>query len=242
MIDTLYDKFINWSNKGSVYIYSDPHFADTEMKYLRNNYIGDEEQIKRINNVVHKNDTLIILGDIGDINYIPKLKAGYKVLIKGNHDKGKTEYLRQITYEKEWLYEDEDKGYWFNSPIDNHLFDEVYEGPIFISDKILLSHEPVDLPFCLNIHGHDHSGWYKTEGPSLNVCAELIDYTPVNLGKLIKSGALSKVPSIHRMAIDKQIKRKKEKINFIEEFNKRKVSKEFLDTCKKAGELFKKTK
>jgi calcineurin-like phosphoesterase family protein len=43
---------------------------------------------------------------------------------------------------------------------DNKLFDEVYEGPLIISDKIILSHEPIENcpPFLFNIHGHDHSG------------------------------------------------------------------------------------
>ena len=37
-------------------------------------------------------------------------------------------------------------------------FDEIYTGPLFIAEKILLSHEPVyGLPWCLDIHGHDHN-------------------------------------------------------------------------------------
>lgn len=69
------------------------------------------------------------------------------------------------------------------------LFDEVYSGPLFISDKILLSHEPVfGLSWCLNIHGHDHSNMEKyADGcKHLNVAANVCDYTPVNLGQLIK--------------------------------------------------------
>ena len=53
MISILYDIFKSWSAKGSVYIYSDPHFNDSEMKYIRKDYIGDEDQIKRINLVFY---------------------------------------------------------------------------------------------------------------------------------------------------------------------------------------------
>lgn len=39
---------------------------------------------------------------------------------------------------------------------------EIYTCPLFIADKILLSHEPVHgLTWCLNIHGHDHNNVEK---------------------------------------------------------------------------------
>ena len=51
----LYDIFANkYYRGGTIYFYSDPHFGDEEMKYIRKNYIGDEEQIKRINMRHHK--------------------------------------------------------------------------------------------------------------------------------------------------------------------------------------------
>lgn len=30
----------------------------------------------------------------------------------------------------------------------------MYEGPLCVSDKIILSHEPLNIPYMLNIHGH----------------------------------------------------------------------------------------
>lgn len=86
------------------------------------------------------------------------------------------------------------------------LFDEIYSGPLFIADKILLSHEPVyGLSWCLNIHGHDHSNMEKySDGcKHLNVAANVCDYTPVNLGLLIKNGILSSIESIHRETINR---------------------------------------
>ena len=91
---------------------------------------------------------------------------------------------------------------------DNCLFDEVYEGPLFIAEKLILSHEPIDLPFAFNIHGHDHSNWHKSDH-HLNVCAEYIDYTPVNVNRLFKNGFTSKVDSIHRMTIDRAVESSK---------------------------------
>ena len=88
------------------------------------------------------------------------------------------------------------------------LFDEIYDGPLFIAEKLLLSHEPVyGLSWCLNIHGHDHSNReaYKEGCKHLNLAANVCDYTPVSLGRLIKDGILSDIRSIHRMTIDRAI-------------------------------------
>ena len=73
MIEGLYAPFRKWSETGTVWIYSDPHFADPEMIHLRKNYIGDDEQIARINAKVGRKDTLIILGDIGIFNRFIKI-------------------------------------------------------------------------------------------------------------------------------------------------------------------------
>lgn len=139
MIKSLYKIFQHWSKNGSVYLYSDPHFGDWESYTFRGLTTNktkeelDQFQVDNINKVVHKSDTIIFLGDIGDPTLIKKIK-GYKVLIIGNHDKGKS------------VYED--------------YFDEIYNGCLIISDRIILSHEPIDNcpPFLFNIHGHDHAG------------------------------------------------------------------------------------
>ena len=115
---------------------------------------------------------------MGNEKYIKQLKAGYKVLILGNHDRGKSNYT-----------------------FDN-LFDEVYGGPLFVGEKILLSHEPIPLPFAVNIHGHCHNGVFKESEKDYNVASDVINWTPVNLCKMIKEGLLSNVDSIHRITID----------------------------------------
>lgn len=203
----LYPCFDHWfKNGGTVYFYSDPHFNDDEMKYLRKNYIGDEEQIARINSKIGRNDTLVILGDVGDTEWVKKLR-GYKVLIMGNHDAGASNYRRIITQdETQTKFGQDNKSkriFAYNSTtVDNHLFDEVYEGTLQISPKLILSHEPIDYRYCFNIHGHDHSNWHKDDGMHLNVCAEHIDYYPVSLKSIVMGGALKNVPDIHRETID----------------------------------------
>ena len=186
MYKHLYDCFAHWYHGGTIYFYSDPHFNDANVKAMRKNYIGDEEQVKRIRSKVGKNDTLIILGDVGDKEFLKKIR-GYKVLILGNHDAGASTYKDYV--------------------------DEVYEGVLMISDKIILSHEPIDFPYALNIHGHDHSGWSSKDDMHWNVCAEHIDYTPICLKQIIESGKLKKIQTIHRETIDEATEKKKKRKN-----------------------------
>ncbi len=187
MIKTLYPIFQHWSEKGSVYLLSDTHFADSDCKLMDPDWISPEEQVSIINGLVKKNDTFICLGDVGSREFAAQIKAGHKVLILGNHDRKKD-------------YKD--------------IFDEIYDGPLFIAEKILLSHEPVSgLPWCLNIHGHDHNGMeaYREGCKHINLAANVCGYTPVSLGKLIKDGVLADIDSIHRMTIDRAVEKKQEK-------------------------------
>ena len=244
MIKSLYKCFQHWSKTGSVYIISDTHFEDFDCELMDKDWISPEEQVKIINDIVKKNDTLICLGDVGNVEWFKHIKAGYKVLITGNHDKGREMYEKQINsrkfdsdkYTKREALEEMKKlfpnckyivneEYSFHSPFtawkisaDNMLFDEVYTGPLFISEKILISHEPIyGLSWCLNIHGHDHSNIeaYKEGCKHLNLAANICGYTPINLGKLIKDGIISDIESIHRQTVDRASERKA-KLNEIE--------------------------
>ena len=228
MIETLYEPFKHWSEMSGVFILSDTHFNDSDCKLMDKNWISVDEQVDRINKLVHKNDTLIILGDVGDTRYISRLKAGYKVLVMGNHDTGRSNFERKIITKRfsKDMYTREDalnkmkedypdckysvsEEYDFHSPFeswvisaDNKLFDEVYGGPLMIGEKIFLSHEPIlGIDWCLNIHGHDHSG-RKIDNYHLNLASNVCNYTPINLKNEIKNGLLANVLSIHRMTID----------------------------------------
>lgn len=169
--------------KQTVWVYSDPHFGDEELAAGTPGRPSADEQVAMINSCVGRKDTLIILGDVGDVEYAKKLR-GYKVLICGNHDAGRTNY--------------------------EEAFDEIYEGALIIGEKIILSHEPVDIPWLFNIHGHDHAGAIRPG--HLNVCSDVRGYKPLNLNHILgKEGHLAKVQSIHRVTIDKATERKKKR-------------------------------
>ena len=172
-----------WCNQ-TVWIYSDPHFGDKELAAGVPNRPSDEQQIAMINAKVGRKDTLIILGDVGDVECAKKLR-GYKVLICGNHDAGKT------------IYEE--------------AFDEVYTGPLMIGEKLLLSHEPVKVSFAYNIHGHDHAGHQMIGSTHMNVCSDVVGYEPQNLNQLLKFGLTSTIASVHRQTIDNATARKKKR-------------------------------
>lgn len=239
MITTLYKIFQRWGEKGSLYIYSDPHFGDSDCVFMDRNWPEPKDQLAMLNKGLSKNDTLVILGDVGDVTYVSQLKAGYKVLIMGNHDGGRTKYERKIRkYEYDFpTLEDAKKAlrchvidsYCFvptqngtgiyEGFVDNRLFDEVYEGPLMISEKIILSHEPICLtagitcnPVAVNIHGHDHGGELSCDEYHLNVCANVVGYRKISLSQLIKDGLFSNINSVHREIIDLATAKKQNRI------------------------------
>ena len=235
MLSGVYDAFQKWGAQGAVWIYSDPHFSDKDLECGIKNRISDEEQIANINAKCGRKDTLIILGEVGNIECVRKLRAARKILIMGNHDKGATNYKKDYVvkkYDKDKFSLEEalsdmakdypnwkltsTEGYQYTSPFQywaitahNCLFDEVYEGALIIGEKLILSHEPVDIPWAFNIHGHDHAG-HQTYN-HLNVCSDIIGYEPINFNQFLKSGAMSKIQTIHRETIDKATKRKKKR-------------------------------
>ena len=61
MIEALYKPFQKWSEVGTIWIYSDPHFGDKDCKYMDKNWITPEEHINIINKSVGKSNTLTCL-------------------------------------------------------------------------------------------------------------------------------------------------------------------------------------
>ena len=173
MINGLYWFAKKWSERGSIWIISDTHFDDPDRDFMGYK-ISEEEQVDILKYFVTKNDTLIHLGDVGNPEYLRDIK-GYKVLILGNHDYTATKF----------------KPY----------FDEIYEGPLMISKKLILSHELIDVSWAFNIHGHNHNPGVD-DSNHLNLAANVYDYAPANLGKLIKDGLIANIDDIHRLTID----------------------------------------
>lgn len=233
MLPGIYDMFAQKWDGQTVWIYSDPHFSDMDLECGIQNRPSDDEQIRRINAKCGRKDILIILGDVGNIDCVRRLRAAHKVLIMGNHDAGRTNYERVTKIEKfdvdkytrnevkEIMFDkypgwkiDIDEGYdvlhapfhFWAAMADNMLFDEVYEGALIVGEKLILSHESVDIPWLYNVHGHDHVGTKRSN--HMNVCSDVIGYEPMNFNQFLKSGHMSKIQTIHRTTIDSATIRK----------------------------------
>ena len=176
----LYPAFNHWLTYDAIFIISDTHFDDPDCKYMDPNWITPQEHIKILKKDLNKQTILIHLGDVGDASYLDELKC-YKVLITGNHD--------------------------VLSKVANH-FDEVYTGPLFIADRLVLSHEPlVGLEnFVMNIHGHEHTSVFRHN--HINLAANVYHFRLFYLGPAIKAGLLSDIPNYHRVTIDKATEKK----------------------------------
>lgn len=150
----------------SIYLIADLHFDDEKIMNYENRPFGtvsemNEKIINNWNNVVSEDDTVYLLGDIGNEQYISRLN-GIKYLVKGNHDTFDNNYYRE------------------------HGFKEVYDLPVILEEFWILSHEPMyvntNMPYA-NVFGHVHGN------PNYNACSshgccvsvERINYTPVSL-------------------------------------------------------------
>lgn len=226
-------KFFNTVN--DVYMVSDTHFGDQELREGTPGRMTDDEIVAAINRVCGKTSALIHLGDVGDLSYVRKLRAKVKILVLGNHDGPASMYKRQVQIdtfplgdytEKEaiaaarelrpnWSIVSVIKSYVDNKWVifqDNRLFDYVFEGPITLGEKLILSHEPIPMiTYAMNLHGHDHAA----KRPDSNIYHYNINWDvikqPFHLSAELKKGLLSKVTSLHRQTIDYASKRKEKK-------------------------------
>lgn len=157
----------------NVFLTSDHHFGHKHIiDYESRPFAGvsemNETMIERWNAAVQPEDKVLHLGDFSFLS-LPKTSEivarlnGYKVLIMGNHDRGRPR--------KWWL----EAG-----------FDEVSEYPIVYGGFFLLSHEPMymnkRMPY-VNVHGHIHGQKYEG-GSYINVSVEHWEYTPVSFDAL----------------------------------------------------------
>lgn len=147
------------------FLIGDLHFGDNGMfRRVYSKVFATKEEymetlVKNYNNIVGNHHKVLFLGDLGQgeelRKYIPQMN-GYKILILGNHD----------NYAKKFY---------------NDLFDEVYDYPLFLMNRVVASHEPIPTePGVLNIHGHTHAVKLKSDR-HVNLCVEHTDYKPVRL-------------------------------------------------------------
>lgn len=181
----VYDMFNEmWKDYQTIHIISDTHFGEDDLKRAFPNRPSDDELVKLINSKVGKKDLLIHLGDVGDLEYMKKIR-GHKILIAGNHESGLEKY--------------------------KEVFDQVFSGALIIGEKLILSHEPVQIPWAFNFHGHNHAGKAHPDKMHMNVCADILGYVPAHLNSLLNGGIASKVYTIHRECIDNATERKRKR-------------------------------
>ena len=157
----------------NVYLISDHHFGHKPIIDYEARPFADVEEMNRVmierwNSVVKQEDQVFHLGDFSFLNQedtaaIVNQLNGYKILILGNHDRGRS------------------RSWWLEAG-----FDEVSEYPLVYQNFFILSHEPLymnrHMPY-VNVHGHIHG--QKFAGSSyFNVSVEHWDYTPVSFAQI----------------------------------------------------------
>lgn len=219
-----------WEKCQNVYICADTHFSDLDMREYFN-HPSAEEKVKKINSVVSRQDCLIILGDIGERKWVKDIKAKVKICIMGNHDSSANNLKRQAYhkkydvdkytlqearqdfekyYSRKTLYITYDECFDMHAPFhyyrftgDNKLFDYVFQGVLTIGEKVILSHEHIAVPGMYNLHGHHHSPDWLDTSERMCLCMEKINYTPLNLKKLLTDGRLKNIETLHHQTIEK---------------------------------------
>ena len=157
----------------NIFATADQHFSHKniiqyESRPFQNIDEMDKFMIRAWNEVVPRVGTVFHLGDVSFTSknltqYIISQLNGNKILIRGNHDRGRS---------KQWFL---DVG-----------FKEVIDYPIIFEEFFILSHEPVYLnatmPYC-NLHGHLHHKTLSGAG-YYNVGVDVRDYKPVSFEEI----------------------------------------------------------
>ncbi len=167
------------------FIISDTHFGHSNIiKYCNRPYKDVHEMNNALiinwNSVVSDNDIVIHCGDIGFgkdqfMEMVNQLN-GYKIVIKGNHDRPK-----QIA-----------------KMLDIGAINEYYSDDFVLLDKtgdVIISHRPVNPKLfpnelTINLHGHIHNHELEEftdfKGNYRNVSCEVINYTPSRLDNYVR--------------------------------------------------------
>ncbi|MFK7697170.1 phosphoesterase [Paenibacillus sp. HJGM_3] len=152
----------------NTFFISDHHFGHQGIIAFEGRPFADVEEmtevmVARWNSVVSEQDRVFHLGDFSFLGQektsaIVSRLNGYKTLIMGNHDRGRS------------------RAWWLAAG-----FDEVSEYPIIYKDFFFLSHEPMymnkHMPY-VNVHGHIHGQKYEGK-QHFNVSVEHWAYTPI---------------------------------------------------------------
>ena len=147
------------------FMISDTHFRDKEVfemsgenKNFKSVADKDAAIISNWNEAVKPEDTVFILGDFGDPNYMTKLN-GHKYFIYGNHDKPNMADIKfPIVYKNFFILSHE---------------------PMFITE---------DGPYAnIFGHVHNNPIYRTVSSRSYCVCACRNNYTPVEFSKIVEA-------------------------------------------------------
>lgn len=169
------------------YFIADLHFGHRQIIEFERHQFSDIHEhdlyfLQMLKKEVQKDDTLYVLGDFAmtitdDVGQLFKELPFKKILIKGNHDARNNEYY--LNY-----------------------FDEVYKFPIYLSNRIVLSHYPIPVTNgTLNLHGHIHNGYLESKN-HVNVNMKLMSRKEVD--KLVKGLPKDNYKFLHEWYIDMQ--------------------------------------
>lgn len=160
------------------FVYSDPHFNHELIRSLYRTQFADvdemnEYMVDEYNKIINKKDKVYFLGDIGDKagieKYLPRMR-GHKILILGNHDQQNKSFYKKY-------------------------FEEVHDGGIFYSKRIILTHHPIPMePGSINVHGHTHIIDLDSKEHA-NVCVERTDYKPINIRTFVNRLGETNIPN-----------------------------------------------
>lgn len=161
---------------GKEFFIADIHDKDNNILTYEHRPFKDIEEMHQIlvqnwNNTVSKDDTVYLLGDIGNIDILSELN-GHIIIVAGNHDN-------------------------VNEIKKRYPNIEIYPYPIMVGN-FWLSHKPIGYmpPECpyLNIHGHLHRFNYgfldrTWDGGNRYFCVsvEQINYNPITIEEINKT-------------------------------------------------------
>lgn len=166
---------------GRFWFTADLHFGhENIIKYcnrpFKNKYIMDEALISNWNADVRTDDTVIIDGDFSfePYKYIHRLN-GKKILIKGNHDHDKYDYLFDGVMKK--------------FPIKIGEFSCLLQHIPIVKDGFYKKGQEPDFSICSKydflITGHVHEKW-KINGNNVNIGIDVWDMKPIFIDDLIR--------------------------------------------------------
>lgn len=173
------------------YFFSDFHFGHWDEKQQRGIITFERTQF---NNIQEHDDAIVnIIQELSK-----KIKPGCEVWNLG--DFGNLSYLWTTNLLKE-------AGAITHFILGNHdavadisefeqYFDYVHEYPVWLSQKLIISHFPVAVyPDTINVHGHLHSSKLQDLN-HINACIHVTGYKPITEQNI--AGAFSKLPKFNR--------------------------------------------